>query len=77
MKKTRRKHSAAFKARVALAAAEVVGRYKIRANVIYKWKRQLLQTAEQAFESEAGNAVSAEREGGLLRKIGELTVDCR
>ena len=49
MKKTRTKHSPAFKAKVALAAlrdqesvAEIARRYKVHANVVYKWKRQLL-----------------------------------
>ena len=54
MKKTRTKHSPAFKAKVALAAlreqesvAELARRYKIHANVVYKWKRQLLDNAAQ------------------------------
>ena len=52
MKKTRTKHNPAFKAKVALAAlrdqesvAEIARRYKVHANVVYKWKRQLLDNA--------------------------------
>jgi transposase len=82
MKKTRTKHSAAFKAKVALEAVqerdsvgEIARRYKVHANVVYKWKRQLLGNAGEAFEAEASDAVAAEREGELLKKIGELTVE--
>jgi len=82
MKKTRMKHSAAFKAKVALAAlqeqesvAEISRRYRIHANVVYKWKRRLLENAAQAFEAEAGAGAGSEREGELLKKIGELAVE--
>ena len=58
MKKTRTKHSPAFKAKVALAVlreqesvAEIARRYKVHANVVYKWKRQLLDNAAQSFET--------------------------
>lgn len=83
MKKTRTKHSAAFKAKVALAAvrehesvAAIARRYKVHANQVYKWKRQFLDKAGRVFESEdAGASDSGEREAELLRKIGELTVE--
>ena len=81
MKKTRTKHTATFKAKVALAAvrehetvAEIARRYKVHGNVVYKWKRQLIDNVTQAFETETkGDGV--EREGELLKKIGELTVE--
>ena len=80
-KKSRTKHSAAFKAKVALAAlreqepvAEIARRYKVHANVIYKWKRQLQENVSRAFENEGGDEAS-ERESELLKKIGELTVE--
>lgn len=83
MKKPRKKHSPEFKAKVALAAvreqatvAEIARKYKVHANVVYKWKQQLLDNLSQAFEAEAGNGGGAsEREDELLRKIGELTVE--
>ena len=82
MKKTRTKHSPAFKAKVALAAlreqesvAELARRYKVHANVVYTWKRQLLDTAAQSFEIAHSDGVAAEREDVLLKKIGELTVE--
>ena len=81
MKKTRTNHSPAFKAKVALEAlrehesvAEIVRRYRAHANVVYKWKRQLLDNAAQSFETDHGDGGASEREDVLLKKIGELTV---
>jgi transposase-like protein len=79
----RTKHSPTFKAKVALAAireqetiVELSRRHKVHANQIYKWKRQLLENLERAFESENGvGGDGAEREAELLQKIGELTVE--
>ena len=82
MKKTRTKHSAAFKAKVALEAvqeretvAEIARRYKVHANVVYKWKSELLKNASRAFGPGSGDGAGSEREGDLLKKIGELTVE--
>lgn len=82
-KKTRTKHNAAFKAKVALEAlqeqhtiAELARRYKVHPNQIYKWRRELLNNAERAFEGEQGSSSdSGDREAELLQKIGELTVE--
>jgi transposase-like protein len=81
-KKNRMKHSPAFKAKVALAAlreqepvAEIARRYKVHANVVYKWRRQLEENITRAFEVENGGSDSSERESELLKKIGELTVE--
>jgi transposase len=82
MKSTRTRHSAAFKAKVALAAVreqetipELARRHGVHANQIYKWKREFLEGAAAVFErgSEAGSGT--EREEQLLKKIGELTVE--
>ena len=84
MKKTRTKHSPAFKAKVALAAlrdqesvAEIARRYKVHANVVYKWKRHFLENMSRAFDSEedGGAGDASARESELLQKIGELTVE--
>ena len=83
-RKSRAKHSAAFKAKVALAAiqeqqttAELARRYKLHPNQIYKWKREFVLNAGRVFERDDGRRHSelAERESELLQKIGELTVE--
>jgi len=83
MTKQRRKHSASFKAKVALEAirehesvAAIAQRYKIHSNVVYKWKQELLANLERAFDKgETNHQGGSEREAELLKKIGELTVE--
>jgi transposase len=83
MNSKRTKHSPAFKAKVALAAlreqetiAEIARRYKVHANMVYKWRHLLLENLPRAFETEVASAGHpSEREAELLQKIGELTVE--
>jgi len=82
MKKQRRKYRAEFKAKVALAAIreqetvpELARRYKVHANVIGKWKRQLLDNVTRAFVKETGLGThDGGREEELVNTIGELTM---
>ena len=83
MKRSRRNHSAAFKAKVALQAirgektlAELAQLHKVHANQIASWKQQLLERAEQVFANgQTAGEDSQERLQDLHAKIGELTME--
>jgi transposase len=82
MKSTRTRHTAAFKAKVALAAIreqetipELARRHGVHANQIYKWKREFLERSATVFERDNEPSGGSEREDELLKKIGELTVE--
>ena len=81
VKRTRRKHSAAFKAKVALAAlvgdktlAELSQQFEVHPNQITQWKRQLSDQASAVFD----NSKTAEPPVDvktLHAKIGQLTLE--
>jgi len=83
MRRPRRNHSPAFKARVALEAlkgektvAEIAKQFDVHPNQVTAWKSELLQRAGELFgASAAEGAVDAEKVRDLHAKIGELTVE--
>ena len=84
---TRKKYSSEFKAKVALAAVkgdktltELCKQYGVHANVISKWKAQLMKNSSTIFSSESDSALKkhSASEADISRlhaKIGELLVE--
>lgn len=81
MKRPRRNHAAAFKAKVALEAikgeqtiVELAERFQVHPNQITEWKKQLLERAEEVFakdkKPEEGPSVKE-----LHAKIGQLAME--
>ena len=81
MKQTRKKHGAAFKAKVALAAvrgdrtvAELASAFGVHPNQIYNWKKQLLDGAASVFEG-GGAAVEGPASEGQVDLLYQLKVE--
>ena len=80
-KGNRKNHGTAFKAKVALEVikeqqtlSELADRFQVHRNQIAKWKKQLLDRAEEIFAKEKGS----DNDSGvkdLHAKIGRLTME--
>ncbi len=81
-KRSRRTHSPAFKAKVALAAvkgektlAELAQLFDVHPNQITTWKNQLLEGAAGVFGQDKGPAEAPVDLKALHAKIGELALE--
>ena len=81
-KRSRRTHSPAFKAKVALAAvkgektlAELAQLFDVHPNQITTWKIQLLEGAAGVFGQDKGPAEAPVDLKALHAKIGELALE--
>lgn len=82
-KRTRRTHSSAFKAKVALAAlkgdrtlAELAQQFDVHPNQITEWKRQLQERAAEVFGAAGGQSNEPPVDlKALHAKIGQLALE--
>ena len=82
MKRPRRNHAPAFKAKVALAAlkgdrtlAELAQQFDVHPNQITQWKTQLQERATDLFATESDRAAAAPDVKALHAKIGQLAME--
>ena len=83
MPQHRTRHSAEFKAKVALAAlsesktlAEIASEYRVHPTQITRWKQELIENATDLFEKGKKKEVNHEAEvAELHRQIGKLKVE--
>jgi transposase len=81
-RRPRRNHTAAFKAKVALAAlkgektlSELAQQFDVHANQITQWKSQLLEGAESVFGEAKEQETAKVDVTRLHAKIGELSLE--
>jgi putative transposase len=81
-RKRRVVHSAAFKAKVALAAlketrplSELAAQFGVHPTQIHKWKRRLLEEAESLFAGPEKQRAAGPATAELYEQIGRLQVE--
>lgn len=83
-KNIRKKHSDAFRAKVAIEAAkgnrtvaELCSEYGVASSQVFAWKKQLLEGATSLFENGAKSSARSEEAitDPLLKEIGRLQVE--
>ena len=82
MKKSRRKFSPSFKAKVALEAIkdqltlqEIASKFDIHPTQISTWKREFIENSAKAFESKSKADDTDKEKSALYSKIGQLQVE--
>jgi transposase len=84
VKQNRRKHSPAFKARVALEAlkgeetvAQIAARYEVHPNMVTKWKKALQDEAATIFSEDHARKKKEDENlvARLYQEIGQLKVE--
>jgi transposase len=84
MKKQRRKHTAEFKARIALEAIrgidtinEIAAKYEVHPVQVGNWKKELLDRVPELFERKnaAKNKDEELERAQLERKVGQLSME--
>jgi transposase len=84
MARTRKSHTAAFKAQVAFAAvkgdktiSELASLHGVHPTMIHAWKKQLLNNAEELFQSGAKTSAGEHEalEAQLYEQIGRLKTE--
>jgi transposase-like protein len=85
-KRSRRNHSATFKAKVALEAlkegmtvAEIAAKYSLHPNLVTQWKKAVVEGMASVFEKGGGQAEKQRLDdaltGELYRQIGQMKVE--
>jgi len=82
MKRKRTKHSAAFKAKVAIEAlqeretlSELSKKYDLHPNQISRWKKEFLERAPEVFEGKSPDKNEEVDVDKLYAKIGHLEME--
>lgn len=84
MKRQRRKHTAEFKARVALEAikglktmSEIAAEFEIHPVMVSNWKKEMLENLPELFENKSARKdKNSDREKEQLHsKVGQLTME--
>lgn len=83
MKSTRKKHSNAFKAKVAIEAlqeresiSELARKYEVHPNMINRWKKEFLDRAPEVFsKADSGKQPPETDLEKLYAKIGQLEME--